>query len=173
MSRRTDRQLPIFVEIRAATTADAVAVIDLHFAAVHDTAAGYYPPETLDAWSSRPNAARYQRLRDAIAKGEELFVVAETASGVVGFGSILPSQEELHAVYVHPTVARRGIGSQILAELERLAIGRGLRQLHLSASLNAEAFYRRAGYEVIERGVLRLTPATEMACVKMKKRHHP
>jgi len=161
----------MIVGIRPAIPADAVAIIDLHFAAVHDTAAVSYPREILDEWSRSPSEARYQRIREAIANGEELFVVAETASGVVGFGSILSSQEELHAVYVHPAVARRGIGSQILAELERLAIERGVRQLKLSASLNAEAFYRRAGYEVIERGVLRLSPDIEMACVKMKKRH--
>jgi putative acetyltransferase len=158
------------MEIRPAAAADAVTIIDLHFAAVHETAAAFYPAEVLEAWSKRPDEARYQRMRDAIAKGEEVFVVAEDASGVVAFGSILPSLQELHAVYVHPKVGRRGVGSRILADLERRAIDRGVRQLHLSASVNAEAFYRRAGYDVIQRGVFRLTPDIEMASVKMTKR---
>ena len=46
---------------------------------------------------------------------------------------------------------------------------RGLLQLHMNASLNAEAFYRRAGYEVLEYGIHRLDTGLEMACVKMKK----
>jgi hypothetical protein len=90
------------VEIRPATAADAVAIIDVHFAAVHETAAAFYAREVLDRWSALPGEARYQRIRDAIAKGEELFLVAEEASGIVGFGSIMPSLQELHAVYVHP-----------------------------------------------------------------------
>jgi putative acetyltransferase len=158
------------VEIRPATAADAVAIIDLHFAAVHETAAAFYPHEVLDSWSRLPDEARYQQIRDAIAKGEELFVVAQDASEVVGFGSIMPSLQELHAVYVHPKVGRRGIGSRILIQLEHLARERGVLQLQMDASVNAEAFYQHAGYEVVERGVHRLSGGHEMACVKMKKR---
>jgi putative acetyltransferase len=157
------------VEIRPATTADAEAIIDLHFAAVHQTAAAFYPTEILDIWSRLPDEARYQRIRDAIAKGEELFLVAEDGSGVVGFGSIVPSAQELRAVYVHPKVGRTGIGSRILTSLERLAIDRGVSHLQMDASINAESFYRHAGYESVERGVHRLGNGHEMACVKMKK----
>jgi putative acetyltransferase len=158
------------VEIRPATIADAVAIIDLHFAAVHETAAACYPREVLDTWSPVPDEARYNRIRSAITKGEELFVVAEDGSKVVGFGSILPSRQELHAVYVHPKVGRRGVGSRILLDLERLAVERGVMQLQMAASVNAEGFYQRAGYEVIERSVLRLRADVEMACVYMNKR---
>jgi len=158
-----------FVEIRPATAADAIGIIDLHFAAVHQTAAAFYPTEILDVWSRLPDEARYQRIRDAVAKGEELFLVAQDASGVVGFGSIVPSLQELRAVYVHPKVGRAGIGSRILRSLERLAIDRGVSHLQMDASVNAEAFYRRAGYESVERGVHRLGSGHEMACVKMKK----
>lgn len=43
--------------------------------------------------------------------------------------------------------------------------------VHQSASAfyPAEAFYRRAGYEVLEYGIHRLGTSLEMACVKMKK----
>ncbi len=160
----------VFVEIRPATAADAIAIIDLHFAAVHETAAAFYPIEILDMWSRLPDEARYQRIRNAIAKGEELFLVAQDASGVVGFGSIVPSVQELRAVYVDPKVGRTGIGSRILTSLERVAIDRGVSHLQMDASVNAEAFYLRAGYEIVERGVHRLGDGFEMACVKMKKR---
>jgi GNAT superfamily N-acetyltransferase len=160
----------VSVEIRPATASDAVAIIALHFAAVHETAAAFYSREVLDTWSSLPDEARYQQIRDAIAKGDELFVVAQDASGVVGFGSIMPRLEELHAVYVHPKAGRRGIGSRILIQLERLALDRGVLQLQMDASVNAEAFYQRAGYEIVGRGVHRLKRGLEMACVKMKKR---
>jgi putative acetyltransferase len=164
-----DREDALNVEIRPATEADAEAIIDLHFAAVHQTAAAFYLPEVLDSWSRPPDERRYQQIRQAVAKGEELIVVAQDASGVVGFGSIVPSLRELHAVYVHPKAGRRGIGSRILIELERLAVDRGVPRLRMDASVNAEAFYQRAGYEIVEPSVFRLGAGLEMASVKMKK----
>jgi putative acetyltransferase len=157
------------VNIRPAIVADAIAIIDLHFAAVHQTARSFYPPEVLDGWSTQPDEARYDQIRRSVEKGEELFVVAEDASGVIGFGSIVPTLQELRAVYVHPRAGRRGVGSAILTCLEQLAIDRGVLQLQLDASINAEVFYRRAGYEILERGVHPLRSGREMACVKMKK----
>jgi putative acetyltransferase len=159
----------LVVNIRPADVADAIAIIDLHFAAVHQTAANFYAPEVLDGWSRQPDETRYEQIRQAVIKGEELFVVAEDASGVIGFGSIVPTLKELRAVYVHPKAGRRGVGATILAHLEQLALDRGVSQLQLDASINAEAFYLRAGYEVVERGVYRLRTGQEMACVKMQK----
>lgn len=39
----------------------------------------------------------------------------------------------------------------------------------MDASVNAEAFYRRAGYQFVDHGVHRFDSGHEMACVKMKK----
>src|SRR5512134_1078711 len=99
----------------------------------------------------------------------EFILVAETAAGVVAFGSIVPQLRELRAVYVHPDAGRRGIGSQVLGELERLALESGVSQLHVDASINSEAFYQRAGYEVVGRGLHGFRTGHEMACVKMVK----
>jgi putative acetyltransferase len=155
--------------LRSAGPSDVVAIADLHFAAVHQTAATAYSPDVLESWSRRPDESRYQEVRAAIAGGDELFLVAEIASEVVAFGSVVPRLRELRAVYVHPTVGRRGIGSQILAALERLALAAGMVDLQMDASVNAEAFYRRAGYEVVKRGTHRLSTGHEMACVRMAK----
>jgi putative acetyltransferase len=157
------------VNIRPAIVADAIAIIDLHFAAVHQSAGSFYPPDVLDSWSTPPDETRYDQIRRTLEKREELFVVAEDASGVIGFGSIVPLLQELRAVYVHPRAGRRGVGSAILRRLEQLALDRGVLQLQMDASINAEAFYTRAGYEILERGVHRLRSGGEMACLKMKK----
>jgi putative acetyltransferase len=157
------------IHIRSASPTDAAAIIRTHFAAVHETASEFYPAEVLNGWSPEPDEARFEQIRQAIAKGDELFVVAADASGVVGFGSIVPSLQELRAVYVHPRIARRGVGASILQELERLAVEDDCVQLQMDASVNAEAFYSRCGYEVVSRGVHRLASGHEMACTKMKK----
>jgi len=41
--------------------------------------------------------------------------------------------------------------------------------LTLHTSINAEAFYSKQGFEVIEYGTHRLASGQEMACVKMQK----
>ena len=42
------------VNIRPAIVADAIAIIDLHFAAVHQSASSFYSPEVLNSWSPQP-----------------------------------------------------------------------------------------------------------------------
>ena len=85
-----------------------------------------YPKEVLDAWSGEPGEARFARMRQAIGSSDELVLVAEDGQRVIGFGSVVLSLEELRSLYVHPDTWRRGVGAVLLAELERLATGRGL-----------------------------------------------
>ena len=157
------------VDVRPATYADAESIVRVHFAAVHETAGAFYPAEVLANWSRQPGETRYRQIRDAIARGDELFLVAEDSSVVVGFGSIFPALQELRAVYVHPRIGRQGVGTKILQRLETMAAERGLSQLQMDASVNAEVFYRTHGYEVIARGVHRLSSGHHMTCVKMRK----
>lgn len=155
--------------VRPAVAVDATAIVHLHFAAVHRTASMFYAAEVLDSWAGSPDESRYRQMLQTITGGDELILVAEDRSGVVAFGSIVPRLRELRAVYVHPEAGRRGVGSQVLLALECLALERGVAQLQMDASVNAEAFYRRAGYVVLERGTHRLNNGHEMACVKMVK----
>lgn len=132
-----------------------------------------YPKEVLDAWSGEPGEARFARMRQAIGSSDELVLVAEDGQRVIGFGSVVVSLEELRSLYVHPDTWRRGVGAVLLAELERLATGRGLTRLRLKSSLSAEAFYRRSGYAVVGPGVHRIAAGLKMACVKMCKELTP
>ena len=83
--------------------------------------------------------------------------------------SAFQTSRVLRAVYVHPRVGRRGVGAKILEQLEQAAVDLRLPELELEASLNAEAFYRRHGYEVLKRAIHRLASGHGMACVKMRK----
>jgi putative acetyltransferase len=159
----------MLVLIRPAVAADAASMSQVHFAAVRRTAAPFYPPEIIDSWSQAPDERRHEQFRSAIAVRDELFLVAERDGEVVGFGSIVPAASELRAVYVHPDVGRSGVGGAILRDLEGMARARGLPTLHMDASLNAEAFYSRHGYEVVERGIHRMAGGGQMACVRMRK----
>jgi putative acetyltransferase len=159
----------MLVLIRPAVAADAASMSHVHFEAVRRTAAPFYPSEIIDSWSQVSDERRHEQFRNAIVGDDELFLVAERAGEVVGFGSIVPSSSELRAVYVHPDVGRSGVGGAILRNLEQMAKARGLSTLQMAASINAEIFYSHHGYEVVERGMHRMAGGGQMACVRMRK----
>jgi putative acetyltransferase len=157
------------VQLRPARKDDAAALSRVHFAAVHRTAAPFYSAEVIDGWSPTPDERRMEQFRRAISGTEELFLVAERDGEIVGFGSIVPAGGELRAVYVDPDAGRTGIGTAILQGLERMAIEAGVRTLSMDASVNAEAFYSRHGFQILERSSHQLGQGPRMACVKMCK----
>jgi putative acetyltransferase len=158
------------VQIRAANPSDAEAIIHVHYEAVHQTAYAFYPYEILEAWSARPGEARYCWMRNVIVNTDNIVVVGQAESTILGFGILVPRLEELCALYVHPDAGRCGIGKQILQALEIQATAQGVLQIHLNASLNAEPFYRSNGYTTLSPGKFRLSAEYEMECVKMEKR---
>jgi putative acetyltransferase len=161
------------VETRRALPRDAEDIVGVHFAAVRQIAAKSYPAEVIEAWSPEPDENRYAQIRQILAAGEELFVVAEVDGKVLGFGAIVPANKELRALYVHPDVAGQGVGAAILTHLELLALEHGIERLSVDASVNAETFYQKHGYHVMNRGTHRLASGVEMDCVKMNKQLRP
>lgn len=157
------------VRIEPARSEDAVAIVDVHFAAVHQTAALFYPEEIINSWSRPISNERVERVQRAIEASDELFLVAKHDERIVGFGSIVPKNNELRGLYVHPAYGRRGVGAQLLNVLEQMAVEYGALYLQMDASVNAESFYTKCGYQVVERGMHLLASGQEMDCVKMQK----
>jgi putative acetyltransferase len=157
------------VRIEPAAEQDIAAIMEIHYAAVHQTAQSFYPEEVIDAWSPPVDNERMNRVKRAIANPDEWLIVAKQNNRIVGFGSIAPKDNQLRALYVHPNFGRSGIGARILTALEHEARSLGLSYLQLDASLNAEPFYRKHGFERIEYATYPLASGQEMACVKMRK----
>jgi len=160
------------IALRLARSTDAARLLDVQRAAIRAGAATHYEPAVIADWA--PLAAASEQVASQarrIAGGEELVVVATDRAGTIhGFASAAPGEGELRALYVAPALARQGIGSRLLERLEELVASAGVRDLHVDASLNAEAFYRAQGYtsEALERH--RLRSGRTMACVSMRKR---
>jgi putative acetyltransferase len=72
-------------------------------------------------------------------------LVAEINGRVVGWGAI--RGDRLEGLYTDPDFAGRGIGTELLRRLEVLMRSYGIRTIRAEASLNAEGFYLRRGYE--------------------------
>ena len=71
--------------------------------------------------------------------------VAEASGSVLGWGAI--GGDKLEGLYTDPSFAGRGIGTELLGLLEALMKRRGIAIMRAEASLNAEEFYLRRGYE--------------------------
>ena len=157
------------IRIELAKKQDAAAIIEIHYAAVHQTARSSYSEEVVNVWSPPLNSDQIDRIEQAVENPEVWLIVAKQNDLIVGFGSISPKDNKLLTLYVHPSVGRRGIGARILTALEHEARSLGLSYLQMDASINAESFYRQHGFEIIEYATYQLASGQEMACVKMRK----
>lgn len=141
------------MNVREAVPPDGEEIRAVHVDSIAGLGPEAYTREQVDAWAKGCESADYSA---AIESEGRQFVVAERDGDVVGFSSLTfeSSEEyeadvdaEVTAVYVHPSVVRRGVGSKLYAELERRAREREVQTLGLSASLNAVSFYEHHGYE--------------------------
>jgi putative acetyltransferase len=134
--------------------------------AIRELAKSHYTAEQIEAWAGLRRPDDYQ---PGIEAGQ--MVVAEYEGQAVGFGTIDLETKQVQAVYVSPDHARRGVGTAVLETLEQKSVEAGIDALRLSASLNAVPFYRKAGYQEVERTTHRLEGgATTIPCVVMEKR---
>lgn len=76
---------------------------------------------------------------------------------------------EVTAVYVSPSAAGEGIGSQIYGELETYARSQGVDSLGLWASLNAVEFYAFHGFTRVASHVHEFHGGVEGTVVEMQK----
>ncbi|MBS1999644.1 MAG: GNAT family N-acetyltransferase [Cyanobacteria bacterium SZAS LIN-2] len=155
--------------IRNWTEADARGMLEVHYAAVHGAPVNYYDEDRLDEWSPVVNQQRIESFLSRAAVDDEITRVAVQDDVIVGFGTVVPVLNELRACYVHPRNNRQGIGKRLIEELEKEARAAGAAWLNLHASLNAEEFYRAAGYVSDGLGRHRLSSGHSIACVHMYK----
>ena len=156
--------------VRHAATEDAERLVWLHYDAVHAMAREDYPQGILDSWSPRPDERRYAWMRTQIESDNSQILVAESVDGATGgFCMFSPSEGFVHAIYVAPGLARKGIGRELLSRAESVIAENGVAQAKLNASKNALPFYESEGYEVIERSTQGLADGSEMECFKMHK----
>ncbi|WP_231190323.1 GNAT family N-acetyltransferase [Haladaptatus sp. DYF46] len=143
------------MRLREAVPSDSESVRGVHFESITELGLDGYTQDQVNAWAQGCKSASYAT---AIESDDFYYIVAEDDRGVVGFGSLkfdasgtyeVPIDAEVTAVYVHPTVAREGVGSTIYAELERQAREHGVQMLGLTASLNSVPFYESQGYEMV------------------------
>jgi len=150
-------------EIRPAHAQDVDAISRLIIAALQTSNAQDYPAAVIAQVQENfsPHAVRQ------LLSKRQVFV-AQAAGEIVGTASL--DGPVVRSVFVAPDRQGQGIGRQLMAELERQALGAGLTQLTVPASITAEGFYANQGFHTLreqhhgeERTLImqrELTPAT-------------
>jgi GNAT superfamily N-acetyltransferase len=173
------------LKIRAATVEDIPALTRLIEVSVRGLQANDYSPAQLDAALGSVFGVDRQLIAD------ETYFMAEHGEVLVGcggwsrrrtlFGADAVAERDdsvltpgvdaarIRAFFVHPDVARQGVGAAILIACEAAAANAGFTALELGATLTGLPFYRRYGYEPVERRDAPLPSGETLAIVAMRK----
>lgn len=149
--------------IRPATPADAASIAQVHVTTWRQSYAGLLPDAMIATHTVASRTALWQQILTAPAgPGSGTVMVAEDASGIIGFGACGPQRTpelqqrgysaEIGALYVLADAQGRGVGTALMA-----ALARALRQQgHDAVSLwvlhtntHARRFYEWRGGEVV------------------------
>lgn len=76
----------------------------------------------------------------------------------------------IRAFFVHPDLARRGIGRALLTVSESAIVAANFSHAELVATLAGEPLYAAFGYEVVERYEVPMSGGLKLPVARMKKR---
>lgn len=96
-------------------------------------------------------------------------VLAVAGDESIGFAQLDPGSGRLRALFVAGGIQGRGLGRALLECMERLALSHGRRRLHGAMSLNAVAFYERAGFRRCAGNERLALPGATVQVVPMEK----
>jgi GNAT superfamily N-acetyltransferase len=171
--------------LRKANSADIPALERLIDASVRGLQTQDYTPEQIDA------ALRTVFTVDSQLIADGTYFVVEQDGELIGCGgwsqrktlcggdhhavreNVLmdPLQDaaKIRAIFVHPRLARKGIGSLLLKEAEEAAKAAGFRRLEMGATLTGVPVYLRRGYRVTEAMKVPLEEGVTLPVVRMEK----
>jgi GNAT superfamily N-acetyltransferase len=174
------------VVIRSATPADVPALNALIDASVRGLQANDYSLAVIEGALGHALGLDKQLILDGT-----YFIVEAADGAVVGSGGWsyrttlcgsdqLPGREpakldpavdaaKIRAIFVHPSWARKGLGSMILAHCERQAEEAGFRRLEMGSTLTGVPLYNLRGYRETERIAIPLPNGEDLPVVRMAK----
>ncbi len=134
------------VGLRPMLPADVPVLAAIFQASVEELGAEDYDENQRAAWAA---VADDERQFGSKLAGS-LTLVATLRGAPVGFIT-LDGRETISMLYVYPRAARRGAATALLDALEKLAAGRGAKQLEVDASDAARPFFEAREFEAVHR----------------------
>ncbi len=130
--------------IRRVKRTDIPQISRLYYETIHRVNARDYTAEQIRSWAPRiyPDFFWQRRLR------RYNVFVADEDEAVIGFAELSPTGG-IDGFYVHHARQQEGVGTALMARLEREARSRGNARLHADVSITAEPFFRRMGFRIV------------------------
>lgn len=126
--------------IRNATSEDAAAISQVVVHALRESNAQDYSPEIIDqvGQSFSPRAILHLLTQRQV-------YVATIEDCVVATASL--DQDVVRSVFVDPSYQGVGIGRQLMANIQSVAVSGGVKILRVPSSITAEGFYASLGFK--------------------------
>jgi GNAT superfamily N-acetyltransferase len=152
------------LEYRSIRFEEVAAILDLIQRAIEFGCRKHYSPT-----QQKAVFLSYARGMFAEVPGPFESIVVARDDTLVGFGQFDPRGDRLRALFVDGEVQHRGIGSLLLAEIERRACRRGSKRLFGAMSVNAVPFYTLAGFRILSNPKLLSSVGISVQVVPMQK----
>ena len=78
-------------------------------------------------------------------------------------------QRVINGLYVLPKYSGKRIGSKLLARVESIAKQKNIKLMSVTASLNAQSFYERLGYQYLGDSAWSISPGVVVKAISMNK----
>lgn len=95
-------------------------------------------------------------------------LLAEIENRTIGFSS-LDEEGIINGLYVLPQYSGLGIGSKLLKAVESIAKQKNIQSISVTASLNAQCFYQKLGYQYLGDTAWSLSPGIVIKAISMSK----
>jgi N-acetylglutamate synthase-like GNAT family acetyltransferase len=176
----------IDINIRLARSEDIPALTSLIQESARILQANYYTSAQIEGALGTVFGVDRQLIQD------ETYFITESANQIIGcggwskrktlYGGDWGKQVEedrlldpridaakIRAFFVHPTWARRGIGSRMMEQCESAALEAGFKAIEIIATLAGEPLYRKFGYRVSQQFEILLPNESVLPVIRMVK----
>jgi|SRR5271163_4950597 putative acetyltransferase len=142
---------PTKLAMRPMLEADVPLLAEIFRASIEELSADDYNEAQQEAWASAADDEEEFGARLA----SELTLVATFDSAAIGFAS-LADDARIDMLYVHPAASGQGAAKMLIDALEKLAAGRGTKELSVDASDSARGFFEKRGFVAKTRNTVAL-----------------
>jgi len=152
------------MKVRLAVPADAEACWNIRNQAIRYGCKNSYDEAVITAWTPENMPESYRKVIIA----NPFFVAVDPDNRPVATGFLDLVSGSVEAVFTLPDFTGRGLGGLIMDAIKREARERGLEQLTLSSTPNAQTFYVQQGFVPVRESVYPSALAqAELRCTDM------
>ncbi|MBU0708473.1 GNAT family N-acetyltransferase [Patescibacteria group bacterium] len=150
------------ISIRKANIGDVSEIVRIHRDCVLKTNSQSYSPEQITEWLSQITVDNVIAQFDCTD-----WHVVQIGIIIVGFAQVAFEECEINQINIRPEYQKRGYGKKMLGFLEKKFRIRGLKEINLNSTKDAEGFYNHMDFRSVRSVKYRLQKlAVEMVLMK-------